>query len=118
MHLRFDDTVDIDDPLYARYAQAAPGSAGRCPACDEVGVVYSVERATRAQNQRCPACGSRWQYRFDPDGRITEARELFGDRLDLLAPSPEAVGEVLDLRDDRAVSEVRRPGRWWRRSTV
>lgn len=118
MHLRFDDTVDIADPVYARYAEATPGSAGPCPACGGDGVVYSVERATRAQNQRCPACGSRWQYRFDPDGRITEVRELFGERLDLLAPSPEEVGDVLDLREDGRAEEVRRPGRWWRRSPV
>ncbi len=117
MRLRFDDTVDIDDPLYARFAHVSPGSAGRCPECDAVGVVYSVERATFAQNQRCPGCGYRWQYRFEPDGRIAEVRELAGDRLDLLAPSPEDVGDVLDLREDRGTDDARRT-RWWRRSTV
>lgn len=115
--LRFDDSVDTDHPLYARYAGIAAGTAGPCPDCDRDGVVYSVERATLAQNQRCPACGYRWQYRFDATGRLTEVRELSGDRLDLLAPSPRDVGEVLDLRDEHAAPEVSpSTGRWWRRS--
>lgn len=115
--LRFDDSVDIDHPLYARFADVTAGTAGPCPECDRDGVVYSVERATFAQNQRCPGCGYRWQFRFDPSGRITEVRELSGDRLDLLAPSPLEVGDVLDLRDDRdPAGSGRTIGRWWRRS--
>lgn len=118
MLVRFDDTVDIDDPLYARYVHVLAGDAGRCPECDGIGVVYSVERATHVQNQHCPSCGYRWQYRFGPAGRIREVRELAGRRLDLLAPSPRDV-DVLDLRDEPVAAELPRSGRgWWRRSTI
>lgn len=117
MLLRFDDTVDIDDPLYARYAGATAGAAGLCPECDDRGVVYSVERPTFVQNQRCPSCGYRWQYRFDPSGRIVEVRELAGQRLDLLAPAPQDV-DVLDLREEPVAAAPARTGRaWWRRSS-
>ena len=115
--LRFDDSVDTDHPLYARYASVAPGSPGSCPTCDAAGAVDSVEPATRVQNQCCSSCGFRWQYRFGPDGRISEVRELAGRRLDLLAPAPEQIGTILDLRDESADAEP--AGRsWWRRRTV
>lgn len=117
MRLRFDDPVAVDHPLYERYAIVAAGTAGRCPECGDTGVIDSVERATHVQNQRCSGCGYRWQYRFESDGRIAEMRELAGRRLDLLAPPPEDVGSVLDLRDDRAGAHVAHSaGRgWWRR---
>lgn len=118
MLLRFDDTVDIDDPLYARYVGVTAGDAGPCPECDGAGVVYSVERPTYVQNQHCVGCGYRWQYRFDPSGRMVEVRELAGRRLDLLAPSAHDV-DVLDLRDGPVAAEPSRPGRgWWRRSSI
>lgn len=118
MRLRFDDSVDIDDPLYARYVHLMPGDAGRCPECDDIGIVSSVERPTHVQNQGCRSCGFRWQYRFDPTGRITEVRELAGRRLDLLAPSAGDV-DILDLRDEPIAAEPSRSGRgWWRRSTT
>ena len=117
MHLRFDDHAAVDHPWYARFATVVAGTPGRCPHCDAAGVVESVERATHVQNQGCSACGYRWQYRFDPDGRILEVRELGGRRLDLLAPAPEDVGAVLDLRDEHAgAPDGRAPARsWWRR---
>lgn len=115
--LRLDDASDVDHPLYARCAALTPGTAGDCPECDAPGVVHSAEQATRVQNQGCPACGYRWQYRFDATGRVTEIRELAGRRLDMLAPDPSDVGLVLDLRDgaeeDRHTAPS--PARWWRR---
>ena len=117
--LRFDDAVDVAHPLYERYADVSAGFAGCCPTCAGEGVIDSVEPATRVQNQRCPACGYRWQYRFRPDGRIGEVRELGVRRLDLLAPAPQDVGAVLDLRDDADAAPAPRSGRgWWRRSSV
>lgn len=120
MLLRFDDTIDVDHPMYARYVTAEPGSPGPCPACDAAGVVESIERATHVQNQGCPACGYRWQYRFTAAGHILEVRELGRRRLDLLAPTPKDVKRVLDLRDGGPeVGADRTAGRsWWRRDTA
>ncbi len=115
--LRFDDGDVVDHPLHDRYARVEAGSAGPCPECDVDGVIDSVEPATFVQNQRCPGCGYRWQYRFRPDGRIGEVRELGARRLDLLAPAPADVGAVLDLRDEVDAAAPRARA-WWRRSSV
>lgn len=117
LHFRFDDTVAVDDPMRVRYALLAPGTPGPCPECEEAGRVDSADLATRVQNQCCPECGYRWQYRFAPDGRLLELRELPGRRLDLLSP-PRQEGVVVDLRTGPEPVEAA-PGpasrSWWRR---
>lgn len=116
--LRFDDADVVDHPLHDRYAGVEAGSAGPCPECDLDGVIDSVEPATFVQNQRCPGCGYRWQYRFRADGRIGEVRELGARRLDLLAPAPSDVGVILDLRDEVDAAAAPRARAWWRRSSA
>jgi len=91
--LRFDDPDAVDDPLFARYATITFGAPGRCPECDTFGQIEREDLFGHWQNQRCPSCGTRWQYRFDDAGAIQEVREVV----------PE---EELDLRGAAAIRAI------------
>lgn len=89
--LRYGDPDAADHPHHARYANIALGSPGRCPECETFGRIDHEDLLGRWQNQHCPRCGTRWEYRFDEDGAIAEVVGLDVDAradvvLDLRAP--------------------------------
>src|SRR5690606_30271285 len=101
--------------LEERVALLRPGIPGRCPACDGLGYIDSIDIGHRYQIQHCKDCHQRWEYLFDGDGAVVGLTELddagrpvarsrirpTGDTLDV----PEADDEpdvVLDLRDPPA----------------
>ena len=101
MRIRYDDENAVDHPLYERFATVVAGAPGRCPECETFGYIDHADRVRGVQAQHCRACGYRWEYEFDADGRIQEVREIAGpDRAD--------ADTVLDLRAPRE------PGPRWR----
>lgn len=67
-----------DDPpsLEARLEQIGPGIPGRCPACDGMGYIDSLDIGHRYQIQHCKDCLHRWEYLFDADGTVVGLTEL------------------------------------------
>ncbi|HAS12760.1 MAG TPA: hypothetical protein DCS55_19955 [Acidimicrobiaceae bacterium] len=59
-----------------RLAQISPGVPGRCPACDGLGYIDSIDIGHRYQIQHCKDCLHRWEYLFDPDGTVVGLTEL------------------------------------------
>jgi hypothetical protein len=62
-----------------RLAQIGPGVPGRCPACDGLGYIDSIDIGHRYQIQHCKDCLHRWEYLFDSDGNIVGLTELDSD---------------------------------------
>ena len=62
-----------------RLAQIGPGVPGRCPACDGLGYIDSIDIGHRYQIQHCKDCQHRWEYLFDGDGTVVGLTELDGD---------------------------------------
>lgn len=102
-----------------RLALIRPGVPGRCPACDGLGYIDSIDIGHRYQIQHCKDCLHRWEYLFDGDGVVVGLTELDDDgrpvgrsRVRPLRAAPaEADAEpdvVLDLRDD-AVAAAAEP---------
>ncbi|MCO8129210.1 hypothetical protein NHL50_18535 [Acidimicrobiia bacterium EGI L10123] len=98
-------------------ALISPGVPGRCPACDGLGYIDSIDIGHRYQIQHCKDCAHRWEYLFDPDGTVVGLTELDDagrpvarSRVRPLRAAPAAAEEpaegddepdvILDLRDD------------------
>lgn len=62
--------------LEERLAQLRPGVPGRCPACDGLGYIDSIDIGHRYQIQHCKDCLHRWEYLFDGDGAVVGLTEL------------------------------------------
>lgn len=59
-----------------RLAGIGPGIPGRCPSCDGLGYIDSIDIAHRYQIQHCKDCQHRWEYLFDQDGAVVGLTEL------------------------------------------
>lgn len=59
-----------------RLASIGPGIPGRCPSCDGLGYIDSIDIAHRYQIQHCKDCGHRWEYLFDEEGTVVGLTEL------------------------------------------
>lgn len=93
----------------SRLARISPGVPGRCPACDGLGYIDSIDIGHRYQIQHCKDCQHRWEYLFDADGAVVGLTELDPAGRPLsrsrvrplhaaVPPEPED-DVVLDLRD-------------------
>ncbi len=71
--------TDGTESLTDRLSQIAPGVPGRCPACDGLGYIDSIDIGHRFQIQHCKECGHRWEYVFDDDGAVVELIEQDDD---------------------------------------
>ena len=67
-----DGVPSIEDRLVG----IGPGIPGRCPSCDGLGYIDSIDIAHRYQIQHCKACGHRWEYLFDAEGTVVGLTEL------------------------------------------
>ncbi|HEX4903720.1 MAG TPA: hypothetical protein VFV42_12960 [Acidimicrobiales bacterium] len=65
-------TPDTED----RLAAVGPGVPGRCPSCDGLGYIDTIDLGHRFQIQHCKDCGHRWEYLFDAEGRVVGLTEL------------------------------------------
>ena len=98
-----------------RLAQIGPGVPGRCPSCDGLGYIDSIDIGHRYQIQHCTVCQHRWEYLFDADGVVVGLTELDETgqpvsrsrvRPAPVVPAGAGLDEVvLDLRDPVAVEE-------------
>lgn len=61
-----------------RIASIGPGVPGRCPRCDGLGYIDSIDIGHRFQIQHCKDCQHRWEYLFDADGAVVGLTELDG----------------------------------------
>ena len=59
-----------------RLATIGPGVPGRCPSCDGLGYIDTIDLGHRFQIQHCKDCGHRWEYLFDAGGRVVGLTEL------------------------------------------
>jgi hypothetical protein len=106
-----------------RLASIGPGVPGRCPRCDGLGYIDSIDIGHRFQIQHCKECQHRWEYLFDAEGAVVGLTELDGSGQPLtrtrvrprpLLDAPQApklpsaprlpadeapADEVIDLRD-------------------
>jgi len=71
-----DDEGSGPRTLEERLAAIEPGVPGHCPACDGLGYIDDLDLGQRYQIQHCKACGHRWEYLFDGDGRVVGLTEL------------------------------------------
>lgn len=95
----------------------SPGVPGRCPACDGLGYIDSIDIGHRYQIQHCKDCAHRWEYLFDAEGTVVGLTELDDaghpvarSRVRPLRAGPAAAAGpdevddepdvILDLRDD------------------
>jgi hypothetical protein len=99
-------------PAYEeRLALIRPGVPGRCPSCDGLGYIDSIDIGHRYQIQHCKDCLHRWEYLFDGDGIVVGLTELDDagrpvgrSRVRPLRAAPAETDDdepdvVLDLRD-------------------
>jgi hypothetical protein len=107
-----------------RLASLGPGVPGRCPRCDGLGYIDSIDIGHRFQIQHCKDCAHRWEYLFDAEGAVVGLTELDGSGQPLtrtrvrtrplvdaprpaptlpttpkLPADPAPADDVLDLRD-------------------
>jgi hypothetical protein len=59
-----------------RLALVRPGVPGRCPECEGLGYIDSIDIGHRYQIQHCKDCLHRWEYLFDGDGVVVGLTEL------------------------------------------
>lgn len=71
-----DPGADATPAVEDRLATIGPGVPGRCPACDGLGYIDSIDIGHRFQIQHCKDCGHRWEYLFDAEGRVVGLTEL------------------------------------------
>lgn len=112
-----------------RLASIGPGVPGRCPRCDGLGYIDSIDIGHRFQIQHCKDCAHRWEYLFDAEGAVVGVTELDGSGQPLtrtrvrrplldaprpgptlpttprLPADPAPADEVIDLRDPAPADE-------------
>lgn len=111
-----------------------PGVPGRCPACEGLGYIDSIDIAHRYQIQHCTVCLHRWEYLFDAEGAVVGLTELDATGQPVtrsrVRPVPggiedEPADAVVDLRDpapdaepvpDLTATEQLTPAEWIRQS--
>jgi hypothetical protein len=109
-----------------RLAALGPGIPGRCPRCDGLGYIDSIDIGHRFQIQHCKECQHRWEYLFDAEGAVvgltelddtgqplTRTRVRSDDVIDLRDPAPAAEAEA---DDDEVPAGHMSPAQWLRHS--
>lgn len=87
-----------DTSFEDRLVGIGPGVPGRCPACDGLGYIDSIDIGHRYQIQHCKECLHRWEYLFDADGVVVGLTELDS------AGQPVARARVRPLRATAAAA--------------